>query len=131
MEIIDELEPTGRSVYTGNIGYLSFSGDMDLNIVIRTILVKGQKAYFQVGGAIVYDSDPEAEYVETLDKARALTQALSLSPEETVDLFTQRHLTQKPIGPPDVAAAALWLASDDAAFITGAELVVDGGFTAT
>jgi para-aminobenzoate synthetase component 1 len=81
IEIIDELEPTRRSVYTGSIGYLSFDGDLDLNIVIRTILVKNGKAYFQVGGAVVYDSDPEAEYVETLDKARALIQALSMVPQ--------------------------------------------------
>jgi para-aminobenzoate synthetase component 1 len=81
MEIIDELEPTRRSVYTGSIGYLSFDGNLDLNIVIRTILVKGKKAYFQVGGAVVYDSDPEAEYIETLDKAKALIQALSMVPQ--------------------------------------------------
>ncbi len=81
MEIIDELEPTRRSVYTGSIGYLSFDGGLDLNIVIRTILVKDGKAYFQVGGAVVYDSDPEAEYIETLDKARALIQALSMVPQ--------------------------------------------------
>jgi para-aminobenzoate synthetase component 1 len=78
MEIIDELEPTRRSVYTGSIGYLSFNGNIDLNIVIRTLLVKGKKAYFQVGGAVVYDSDPEAEYRETLDKARALIDALNM-----------------------------------------------------
>jgi para-aminobenzoate synthetase component 1 len=80
MEIIDELEPTKRSVYTGNIGYLSFNGDIDLNIAIRTFLVKGRKAYFQVGGAVVYDSDPEAEYQETMDKGRALINALSMAP---------------------------------------------------
>jgi para-aminobenzoate synthetase component 1 len=79
MEIIDELEPTRRSVYTGAIGYLSFGGNLDLNIVIRTFLIKGNKAYFQVGGAIVYDSEPEAEYQETLDKAKALIQALRLA----------------------------------------------------
>ena len=79
MEIIDELEPTRRSVYTGSLGYLSFNGDMDIDIVIRTILVKGGRAYFQVGGGIVYDSEPEAEYQETLDKARALIQALTMS----------------------------------------------------
>lgn len=76
MEIIDELEPTRRSVYTGCLGYLSFDGHMDLSIVIRTLLIKGDKAYFQVGGGITYDSDPEAEYMETLDKARALIEAL-------------------------------------------------------
>ncbi len=79
MEIIDELEPTRRSVYTGCIGYLSFGGDLDLNIAIRTFLVKGSKAYFQVGGAVVYDSDPEAEYQETLDKAKALIDTLNMA----------------------------------------------------
>jgi para-aminobenzoate synthetase component I len=84
MEIIDELEPTRRSLYTGSLGYLSFSGDMDLNIIIRTIIIKGGKAYFQVGGAIVYDSEPESEYIETLDKGRALMRALNLtSPDDT------------------------------------------------
>ena len=81
MEIIDELEPTRRSVYTGDIGYFSFDGGLDINIVIRTILVKEGKAYFQVGGAVVYDSDPEGEYIETLDKAKALVHALSMVPE--------------------------------------------------
>ncbi|TLM99588.1 hypothetical protein FDZ71_15590, partial [bacterium] len=72
-------------VYTGSIGYLSFDGGLDLSIVIRTILVKNRKAYFQVGGAVVYDSDPESEYVETLDKARALIQALSMVPQMTAE----------------------------------------------
>jgi para-aminobenzoate synthetase component 1 len=85
MEIIDELEPTRRSVYTGSIGYLGFTGGMDLNIVIRTILVKNGKAYFQVGGGIVYDSEPEAEYQETLDKGKALVQALKLSQQVAVE----------------------------------------------
>ena len=76
MEIIDELEPTKRSVYTGSIGYLSFNGDLDISIVIRTFLIKEGKAYFQVGGGIIYDSEPQAEYTETLDKAKALIQAL-------------------------------------------------------
>ena len=84
MEIIDELEPTRRSVYTGSMGYLSFNEDMDVNIVIRTFLIKESKAYFQVGGGIIYDSDPEAEYIETLDKARALIRALQLAPEGVV-----------------------------------------------
>jgi para-aminobenzoate synthetase component 1 len=79
MEIIDELEPTRRSVYTGCIGYLGFNGDIDLNITIRTFLVKGNRAYFQVGGAVVYDSDPEAEYQETLHKGRALIDALNMA----------------------------------------------------
>ena len=84
MEIIDEIEPTKRSVYTGSIGYLSFNGDVDINIVIRTFLIRQGRAYFQVGGGIIYDSDPEAEYVETLDKAKALIRALQLAPEVVV-----------------------------------------------
>jgi len=88
MEIIDELEPTRRSVYTGSLGYLSFGGDMDLDIVIRTMIIKGGRAYFQVGGAVVYDSEPEAEYVETLDKGRALIQALKLSPQAAVEIIS-------------------------------------------
>ena len=80
MEIIDELEPTRRSVYTGSIGYLGFDGGMDCNIVIRTFIIKDGRAYFQVGGGIVWDSDPEGEYQETLDKARALIEALNLQP---------------------------------------------------
>ena len=76
MEIIDEIEPTQRNVYTGSIGYVGFNGDADLNIVIRTILQKGDTAYFQVGGGIVWDSDAEMEYEETLVKAKALIEAL-------------------------------------------------------
>ena len=81
MEIIDELEPTKRSVYTGAIGYLCFTGNMDVNIVIRTFIVNKGKAYFQVGGGIVADSEPEAEYQETLDKAKALFDALLIEQE--------------------------------------------------
>lgn len=77
MEIIDELEPTKRGVYTGSIGYFSFSGGMDLNIVIRTFVIKDGVAYFQVGGGIVADSDPEEEYIETLHKGKALIDAVS------------------------------------------------------
>ncbi len=86
MEIIDELEPTRRSIYTGSLGYLSFNGDIDLNIVIRTFIIKDGRAYFQVGGAVVYDSGPEAEYVETLDKGRALIRALGLSDGEDLEI---------------------------------------------
>ncbi len=76
MEIIDELEPTSRNIYTGSIGYIGFNGDVDLNIVIRTIVYKEGKAYFQVGGGIVWDSDANLEYQETLDKAKALIEVL-------------------------------------------------------
>lgn len=78
MEIIEELEPVKRGIYTGAIGYISFNGNMDTSIVIRTFLIKGKKIYFNVGGGIVYDSDPEAEYQETLDKAKALIDAIRL-----------------------------------------------------
>jgi para-aminobenzoate synthetase component 1 len=81
MEIIDDLEPTRRGIYTGSIGYMGFDGAMDLNIVIRTFVVKDARAYFQVGGAVVYDSDPELEYEETLHKARALIEALDAPAE--------------------------------------------------
>ncbi|MGB6127663.1 MAG: aminodeoxychorismate synthase component I [Psychrilyobacter sp.] len=79
MEIIDELEVTTRNIYTGSIGYISFDGDMDLNIAIRTIVLKDKKAYFQVGGGIVWDSDPYEEYEESLVKGRALMKALNIT----------------------------------------------------
>jgi anthranilate synthase component I len=78
MEIIDELEPNRRSLYTGAIGYLSRGGSSAFNIAIRTILVEGDRASFQVGGAIVADSDPQAEYEETLAKGRGMLEVLSL-----------------------------------------------------
>lgn len=77
MEIIDELEPTQRNIYTGSIGHIGFNNDVDLNIVIRTIVCKDKKAYFQVGGGIVWDSDSELEYEETLHKAKALIKAIN------------------------------------------------------
>jgi para-aminobenzoate synthetase component 1 len=76
MEIIDALEPTARGPYTGSIGYLSADGNVDLNIAIRTFVVKGRHVSYQVGGGIVADSDPAAEYRETLDKGKALMLAL-------------------------------------------------------
>lgn len=79
MEIIEELEPVRRGVYTGSIGYIGFDGDADLNIVIRTFVFKGDRIYFQVGGGVVIDSDPYGEYMETMDKARALIMALGLA----------------------------------------------------
>ncbi len=77
MKVIDQLEPTQRNIYTGSIGYIDFNGNADLNIVIRTVVCKDDKAYFQVGGGIVWDSDEYLEYDETLDKARALINALN------------------------------------------------------
>ena len=83
LEIIDELEPTVRGVYTGAIGYFSAHGRSDLNVAIRTITVARGRAYAHVGGAIVHDSVVEAEYRETLDKARGMARALGvLLPDE-------------------------------------------------
>ena len=76
MEIIDELEPTQRNVYTGSIGYIGFNGDMDLNIAIRTIVKKEDEVYFQVGGGMTWGSNPKDEYQETLDKAKSIMRAL-------------------------------------------------------
>lgn len=78
MEIIDELEPVVRGPYTGSLGYISFTGDMDLNIVIRTFVIKDQRAYVQAGAGIVADSDPEREYFEALKKAEALIKTLEI-----------------------------------------------------
>jgi para-aminobenzoate synthetase component 1 len=77
MEIIEELEPTRRGPYTGSMGYIDFAGNMDLNILIRTLVHTGDKIHFQVGGGIVADSTPEGEYEETLVKARALRACLA------------------------------------------------------
>lgn len=79
MEIIEELEPNKRGPYGGVIGYFSFNGNLDTAITLRTIVMKGQKAYIQAGGGIVADSDPDAEYQETVNKAGALVRALELA----------------------------------------------------
>ncbi len=76
MEIIESLEPVRRGAYTGSLGYLSWSGDLDLNILIRTVLLTKGRGYLQVGAGIVADSDPGREYEETLFKAAALLKAL-------------------------------------------------------
>ncbi|MFT3784248.1 MAG: aminodeoxychorismate synthase component I [Nibricoccus sp.] len=76
MQIIEELEKTRRGVYTGAIGYLGFDGSCDFNIAIRTILCAHGRAYYHVGGGIVWDSKPEAEFQETLDKGAAMRAAL-------------------------------------------------------
>jgi para-aminobenzoate synthetase component 1 len=82
MEIIHEIEPNQRGPYCGSIGYIGFNGCMDLSIVIRTICIKKGKLTFQVGGAIVLDSDPVGEYKETLQKARAMNIALTSRVEQ-------------------------------------------------
>lgn len=80
MEIIEELEPVRRQLYTGSLGYLSATGAMDLNILIRTAFSAGGRLYFQAGAGIVADSDPSREYDETLHKARALRELFEPDP---------------------------------------------------
>ncbi len=75
MEIIDELEPEKRGVYGGGVGYFSAGGDMDMCIALRTAIVKDRKLYIQAGGGVVYDSDPQAEYMETVHKSNAIRRA--------------------------------------------------------
>ena len=79
MEIIDELEPVARGPYAGAVGYVGFSGNMDTCITIRTVVITGGRAYLQAGAGIVADSVPEREYVETVNKAKALLRALELA----------------------------------------------------
>ena len=81
MEIIDELENVRRGVYGGSIGYFGFNGDMDMCIAIRTLLLKAGTGFLQAGAGIVADSIPEMEYKETLNKARALIQAVEMMGE--------------------------------------------------
>ena len=79
MEIIEELEPTKRGPYAGAVGYLSFSGNMDMCINIRTVVVSGQRAFIQAGAGIVADSNPVHEYEETCNKSRAMMKAIELA----------------------------------------------------
>lgn len=75
MQIIDELEPEKRGVYGGGVGYFAANGDMDVCIALRTAVLKDQKLYIQAGGGVVYDSDPEAEWQETVNKSEAIRKA--------------------------------------------------------
>lgn len=79
MEIIDELEPTKRGIYAGSVGYIGFHGDMDLAIAIRTAVLKDGQIHVQAGAGIVADSDPQAEWVETQTKARAMLRAAEIA----------------------------------------------------
>jgi len=84
MEIIDELEPEKRGVYGGGVGYFSAGGDMDMCIALRTAIVKDRKLYIQAGGGIVYDSNPDAEFQETVNKSKAVRMAA-----ETASVFAK------------------------------------------
>ena len=85
MEIIDELEPEKRGVYGGGVGYFAANGEMDFCIALRTAVLKDETLYIQAGGGVVYDSDPEAEYQETVNKSRALRRAA-----EDAGMFTRK-----------------------------------------
>jgi para-aminobenzoate synthetase component 1 len=98
MEIIDENEPTARGVYTGSIGFIGIDGSVCLNIAIRTIIITDQKAFAQTGGGIVADSDPQAEWAETITKARALLagiKATQKSTQQIVDIKKKKTKSRK------------------------------------
>lgn len=84
MEIIEELEPTRRGIYTGSIGWIGFDENIEFNIVIRTLLAKDGYGYVQSGAGIVIDSNPDFEYKESLKKAKAILKAIELSKEENI-----------------------------------------------
>ncbi|MCA1032814.1 anthranilate synthase component I [Bacillus timonensis] len=90
MEIIEELEPVRRGIYTGSIGWISFTGDMELNIAIRTMLTKDGYAHVQAGAGVVIDSNPKHEYKESLKKAIALWKAKELSEAELEQKMSMR-----------------------------------------
>lgn len=81
MEIIDELEPTRRGIYGGILGYIGYDGNMDTCIAIRTAVMKGERVYIQAGGGVVADSDPQREYEESWDKAKAMAEAVTYAEE--------------------------------------------------
>lgn len=85
MEIIEELEPVRRGPYTGSFGWIDYNGDLELNIIIRTLVAKDQIGYIQAGAGIVIDSDPEREYAECLNKAKVLWKAVQLSESVPAD----------------------------------------------
>jgi para-aminobenzoate synthetase component 1 len=96
MEIIDETEPTARGVYTGSIGFIGIDGSACLNIAIRTIIIKDRKAYSQTGGGIVADSDPEAEWAETITKARALLAGIRATQKRRQQIVEIKRKKTKP-----------------------------------
>jgi anthranilate synthase component 1 len=79
MQIIEELEPARRGIYGGAVGHVSFAGNLDMAIAIRTLVTRGEHVYLQAGAGIVADSDPDAEYEETVAKARAVVRALAMA----------------------------------------------------
>jgi len=95
MEIIDETEPMSRGVYTGSIGFIGIDGCACLNIAIRTIIITNQKAFAQTGGGIVADSDPEAEWAETITKARALLAGIKATQKSRRQIVDIKKINKK------------------------------------
>ena len=85
MELIAELERTDRGPYAGAVGYVSYSGNLDTCITIRTVVMKGRQAYVQAGAGIVADSRPDREYQETLNKAQGMLKAIEIAERRTQD----------------------------------------------
>jgi len=79
MEIIDELEPVKRGIYAGAVGYWGWNGNLDVAIAIRTAVIHNQQIYVQAGAGVVYDSDPDLEWQETLNKAKAMLAAVEMT----------------------------------------------------
>ncbi|MCR2807245.1 anthranilate synthase component I family protein [Paenibacillus soyae] len=90
MEIIEELEPVRRGPYTGSMGWIDYNGDMEFNIIIRTMALKDGEVHIQAGAGIVIDSDPEREYIESMSKAKALWKAIEYSERQAADSPQQR-----------------------------------------
>jgi len=118
MEIIDELEPVKRNIYTGAIGYMGFDGTSDFNIAIRTIIADKEKAFYQVGGGIVWDSVPEGEFIETLDKGSAIQYVL-----EGKDMGQEKKTApRKEIVPEKCSIPGKYVADTDFGFMYGLSL---------
>jgi len=106
MEIIDELEPVRRGPYTGSFGYIGYNGDMDMNIIIRTLVRRGDRVYMQAGAGIVADSDPEREYHESLRKAEAMVRAVELAKRRSAAKGTLHPGVNKGVVAPTGSAAS-------------------------
>ncbi len=104
MEIIDELEPARRGPYAGAVGYFDRGGDMEMCIAIRTLMASGRRVSVQAGGGLVYDSDPEAEYQETLNKARAVFTAVAQAEGRVLDADAQPVPVRSRRSPREAAA---------------------------
>jgi anthranilate synthase component 1 len=105
MEIIDELEPARRGPYAGAVGYFDRGGDMEMCIAIRTLMADGRRVSVQAGGGLVYDSVPEAEYQETISKARAVFTAVAQAESRLLDAVARPPSREAPLPAPAVRGA--------------------------